>query len=179
MKGHKTLHCLVAATALSVSSWAFAQSTTATVASTPTNSTPASSQTVAVKPLPTAADLLQQPVYKNSWQKMVKGQKNLPAWARKGVGTSAPYEVINWEGQPYKVGRICKPHDCSYNFMWVAFSQDKKQVWQAWGMRVSVADKPQAINNPSQFATYQWLGRPNESVQALLKKQLQQDPNWH
>ncbi|CNK23934.1 inhibitor of vertebrate lysozyme family protein [Yersinia alsatica] len=171
MKGHHTLHCLVAAAILSASSWAMAQPATS-VASAPVQTAPA-------KPLPTTADLLQQPVYKNSWQKMVKSQKNLPAWARKGVGTSGPYEVINWEGQQYKVGRICKPHDCSNNFMWVAFSRDKKQSWQAWGMRVSVDDKPQALDNPSQFATHQWLGRPDEKVQAMLKQQLQQDPNWH
>lgn len=176
MKGHKTLYCLVAAAILSASSWAFAQPAM-NVTSVPSNSTPV--QPEPDKLPPTTADLLQQPVYKNSWQKMVKSQKNLPAWARKGVGTSAPYEVINWEGQQYKVGRICKPHDCSYNFMWVAFSKDKKQVWQAWGMRVSVEDKPEAINTPSKFATYQWLGRPSERVQALLKKQLEQDPNWH
>ena len=63
--------------------------------------------------------------------------------------------------------------------MWVAFSQNKKQVWQAWGMRISVADKPQALDKPSEFATYQWLGRPDDSIQSMLKKQLQQDPNWH
>ncbi|CFQ31001.1 MULTISPECIES: inhibitor of vertebrate lysozyme family protein [Yersinia] len=179
MKGHKTLHCLAAAAILSASSWAFAQpaSATSTVLAS-SISTSAPSQATPAKPLPTTADLLQQPVYKNSWQKMTKSQKNLPAWARKGVGTSGPYEVINWAGQQYKVGRICKPHDCSNQFMWVAFSQNKKQVWQAWGMRVSVEDKPQALDNPSQFATYQWLGRPDEHIQALLKKQLQQDPNW-
>ncbi|AKP32703.1 inhibitor of vertebrate lysozyme family protein [Yersinia aleksiciae] len=179
MKGHKTLHCLVAAAILSASSWAFAQSVNATSPHSP-SSTPTSAPAKAAptKPLPTMADLLQQPVYKNSWQKMTKSQKNLPTWARKGVGTSGPYEVINWEGRQYKVGRICKPHDCSNNFMWVAFSQNKKQVWQAWGMRVSVDDKPQALDTPSQFATYQWLGHPDEPIQAMLKKQLQQDPNW-
>ncbi|CAM4094098.1 inhibitor of vertebrate lysozyme [Yersinia intermedia] len=173
MKGNKTRHCLVAAVMFSVSSWAFAQSATTTAAVTSAaEMSPAQIRT-------TTADLLQQPVYKNSWQKMVKSQKNLPAWARKGTGTSAPYEVLNWQGQQYKVGRICKPHDCSNNFMWVAFSQNKKQVWQAWGMRISVADKPQALDKPSEFATYQWLGRPDDSIQSMLKKQLQQDPNWH
>ncbi|ATM86908.1 MULTISPECIES: inhibitor of vertebrate lysozyme family protein [Yersinia] len=183
MKGRKTRHCLVAAAILSVHSWAFAQPVSATpaVSTTPDVSAPpaVTSPTPApVKPLPTTADLLQQPVYKNSWQKMTKSQKNLPAWARKGVGTSGPYEIIHWEGKPYKVGRICKPHDCSNNFMWVAFSQNKKQVWQAWGMRITVDNKPQAMDNPSQFATYQWLGHPDEVIQAMLKNQLQQDPNW-
>ena len=85
MKGNKTRHCLVAAVMFSVSSWAFAQSATTTAAVTSAaEMSPAQIRT-------TTADLLQQPVYKNSWQKMVKSQKNLPAWARKGTGTSAPY----------------------------------------------------------------------------------------
>ncbi|CNJ27094.1 inhibitor of vertebrate lysozyme [Yersinia aldovae] len=183
MKGQKTLHCLFAGTVLSVSSWAIAQP--ATVPSTSEPSTSESSVTAPSVTAPaalsraTAADLLQQPVYKNSWQKMVKGQKNLPTWARKGTGTSSPYEVITWEGQQYKVGRICKPHDCGNNFMLIAFSQDKKQVWQAWGVRITVEDKPQAMDKPSEFSTYQWLGHPSDRIQAMLKAQLQQDPNWH
>lgn len=42
MKGHKTLHCLVTATILSASSWAFAQPAT-NVALVSASSTPASS----------------------------------------------------------------------------------------------------------------------------------------
>ncbi|MEY4475065.1 MAG: hypothetical protein RL248_832 [Pseudomonadota bacterium] len=170
MNGQKTLHYFLAGTLLSASYWAFAQAVTAPVAPT------TSSQVTPSEPRITASDLLQQPVYKNSWQKMVKGEKNLPTWARKGIGTSAPYEVITWEGLQYKVGSICKPHDCGNNFMLIAFSQDKKQVW---GLRIMVQDKPQALDKPSEFATYQWLGRPSESIQAMLKVQLQQDPNWH
>lgn len=164
MKGQKNLHCLFVGIALSLSSWALAQPVSAV-----------STTTVPTTTIPTTAELLQQPVYKTSWQKMVKGQKNLPAWARKGMGTSTPYEVIEWDGQEYKVGSLCKPHDCGNNFMWVAFSKDKKQVW---GLRVSVDDKPDAWDNPSKFATYQWLGRPSESIQAMLNAQLKKDPNW-
>ncbi|CFQ84213.1 inhibitor of vertebrate lysozyme [Yersinia enterocolitica] len=45
MKGHKTLHCLVTATILSASSWAFAQPAT-NVALVSASSTPASSAPV-------------------------------------------------------------------------------------------------------------------------------------
>ncbi len=168
MKGQKNLHCLLAGILLSISSGSFAQP--AVVVSSPEVTVPEP-----VASTPTMAELLQQPVYKARWQQMVKGQKNLPAWARKGAGTSGPYENIMWGAQQYKVGSLCKPHDCSNNFMWVAFSNDKKHVW---GLRVAVADKPEALDNPSKFATYQWLGRPNENIQAMLTAQLEKDPNW-
>lgn len=151
MKGQKTLHCLLLGTLLSVSSWSFAQQTL------------------------TTAELVQQPQYKSSWQKMIKGQKNLPAWARKGAGTSAPPEWAEWDGKKYQVGNICKPHDCASHFLLVAFSEDKKR---AWGVRISVEDKPEALETPSQFATYQWLGQPDERMKNLLMAQLEKDPNW-
>lgn len=151
MKGKKNLHCLLLGALLSVSTWSFAQQ------------------------VPTTAELIQQPVYKTSWQKMIKGQKNLPAWARKGAGTSAPAEWVEQAGKKYQIGSICKPHDCASHFLLVAFSDDKKQ---AWGVRVSVEDKPEALEAPSKFAQYQWLGQPDEAMKALLIAQLEKDPNW-
>ncbi len=87
MKGQKNLHCLLAGILLSISSGSFAQP--AVVVSPPEVTVPE-----LVASTPTMAELLQQPVYKARWQQMVKGQKNLPAWARKGAGTSGPYENI-------------------------------------------------------------------------------------
>ena len=78
MKGQKNLHCLLAGILLSISSGSFAQP--AAVVSSPGVTVPEP-----VASTPTMAELLQQPVYKARWQKMVKGQKNLPAWARKGL----------------------------------------------------------------------------------------------
>lgn len=99
MKGQKNLHCLLAGILLSISSGSFAQP--AAVVSSPGVTVPEP-----VASTPTMAELLQQPVYKARWQKMVKGQKNLPAWARKGAGTSGPYENITWGAQQYKVGSL-------------------------------------------------------------------------
>ena len=44
------------------------------------------------------SELVQQSGYQQTWQKMVKGQKNLPVWARKGSGTSTPPEWVTWQG---------------------------------------------------------------------------------
>ncbi|HEJ9060328.1 TPA: inhibitor of vertebrate lysozyme family protein [Serratia fonticola] len=123
----------------------------------------------------TASDLIQQPGYQTSWKNMVKGQAQLPGWARKGIGTSTPAETVTWQGQSYQIGNICKPHDCANNFMIVAFKADKSQ---AWGVRVEVPNKPQAIDHPKKYAKYQWLGKPDDQMKALLKKQFEGNPDW-
>ncbi|RJF54456.1 inhibitor of vertebrate lysozyme family protein [Serratia inhibens] len=123
----------------------------------------------------TTSDVIQQPGYQTSWQNMVKGQARLPGWARKGVGTSTPAQSLSWKGQNYLVGNLCKPHDCANNFLIVAFKEDKSQVW---GVRVEVANKPEAIDHPKQYAKYQWLGKPDEDMKALLKKQFESNPDW-
>lgn len=123
----------------------------------------------------TTSDLIQQPGYQTSWKKVVKGQAQLPGWARKGVGTSTPAEAVTWKGQSYQIGNICKPHDCANNFMIVAFKADKSQ---AWGVRVEVANKPEAIDHPKKYAKFQWLGKPNDEMKALLKKQFEANPDW-
>jgi len=122
------------------------------------------------------SELVQQSGYQQTWQKMVKGQKNLPVWARKGSGTSTPPEWVTWQGKKYQVGNICKPHDCANNFMYVAFSNDKKQ---AWGVRVEIADTPEALDHPSKHAKYQWLGKPDSQVKAMLTKQIESAPDWN
>ena len=59
--------------------------------------------------------------------------------------------------------------------MYVAFSSDKKQ---AWGVRVEITDTPDALEYPSKYAKYQWLGKPNEQVKAMLTKQIESKPDW-
>ncbi|CAI0895595.1 inhibitor of vertebrate lysozyme family protein [Serratia entomophila] len=123
----------------------------------------------------TTSDVIQQPGYQASWQNMVKGQARLPGWARKGAGTSTPVENLSWQGQDYLIGNLCKPHDCANNFLIVAFKEDKSQ---AWAVRVEVENRPAAIDHPKKYASYQWLGKPNDDIKALLKKQFEDNPDW-
>lgn len=95
----------------------------------------------------TASDLIQQPGYQTSWKNMVKGQAQLPGWARKGIGTSTPAETVTWQGQSYQIGNICKPHDCANNFMIVAF----KAKLGACGLKCPISRRPSTIrrNTPN------------------------------
>ncbi|MDN6550567.1 MAG: inhibitor of vertebrate lysozyme family protein [Enterobacterales bacterium] len=122
------------------------------------------------------SELVQQSGYQQTWQKMVKGQKNLPVWARKGSGTSTPPEWVTWQGKKYQVGNICKPHDCANNFMYVAFSNDKKQ---ACGVSLEIADTHDPLDHPSKYAKYQWLGKPDSQMKAMLTKQIESAPDWN
>ncbi len=53
------------------------------------------------------SELVQQSGYQQTWQKMVKGQKNLPVWARKGSGTSTPPEWVRGTGEVSGRRRLC------------------------------------------------------------------------
>ncbi len=95
----------------------------------------------------------------------------MPGWARKGVGTSTPAQNLNWKGKEYLVGNLCKPHDCGNNF---DRGVQRGQIEQ--GVRVEVEDRPEAVDHPRSM--YQWLGKPNDDMKALLKQQFENNPDW-
>nr|WP_308420698.1 Ivy family c-type lysozyme inhibitor [Photobacterium damselae] len=45
-------------------------------------------------------------------------------------------------------------------------------------MVVSVKDIDGAITEPSKYATYWFIGNPDQSMKEALVKTLQQNPNW-
>ena len=49
---------------------------------------------------------------------------------------------------------------------------------KAWGMIVEVKDVPEAIDTPSNYARYIFIGKPDKAIQFLLMEQLKEDPNW-
>lgn len=49
---------------------------------------------------------------------------------------------------------------------------------KAWGMIVEVKDVPEAIDTPSKYARYIFIGKPDKAIQFLLMEQLKEDPNW-
>ncbi|MEF1219420.1 Ivy family c-type lysozyme inhibitor, partial [Photobacterium damselae] len=63
---------------------------------------------------------------------------------------------------------------CGNNFMITLSNQDKKDV----SLVVSVKDTDGAITEPSKYATYWFIGNPDQSMKEALVKTLQQNPNW-
>ncbi len=45
-------------------------------------------------------------------------------------------------------------------------------------MRVEVEERPEAVDHPKKYAKYQWLGKPDEDMKALLKQQFENNPDW-
>lgn len=121
------------------------------------------------------ADVLQHTGYKDAWEKAVKEQHDLPSWVRKGKGTSTPLEQLDWKGSSYRVGSICKPHDCWGKFMKVAFGHRISQIWAVY---VEIPDTSDSMIYPSKYAKYTWVGKPSEEIKALLIHEISKDPNW-
>ncbi|OWY37675.1 lysozyme inhibitor [Xenophilus sp. AP218F] len=121
------------------------------------------------------ADLPGQSGYRAAWSKMLKAEKQIPAWIRSARATSTPVAAARIDGKRYVYGDMCKPHDCfSHRFLGL-FSQDKRQ---AWGLEVSLPGDAQADDAPAKRASYRWYGKPDAAQRDYLMKQLQADPNW-
>ncbi|AXE34708.1 inhibitor of vertebrate lysozyme family protein [Chromobacterium phragmitis] len=121
------------------------------------------------------AELARQPDRQAAWMSMLADAKDAPEWLREARATSAPYHSATIAGKRYLAGEMCKPHDCAYNRFYGLFSADKRR---AAGLLVTVADVPEAMEQPAKHASYRWLGKPDKNQRAYLMKQLKQDPNW-
>lgn len=122
----------------------------------------------------TLRELVAQPGYRQAWDKAVQPAR-LPRWARLIHGPATPVNTVEFNGARYTVGWACKPHDCAANFLYGAFSADGRQ---AWALRVTVDNSPDAVQTPSRHARYQWIGSPDATIRALLDAELNKDPNW-
>jgi len=79
--------------------------------------------------------LIEQKPYRRAWDAMMKGARRDAFWMPDPDRvTASPNLVTHLDGREYKIGRICKPHDCGNNQFLVLFAPDARQ---AWGMRVT------------------------------------------
>lgn len=122
----------------------------------------------------TLADLGRKAEFQQVWKRAV-GKRVAPTWIRQLRGVAVPMETVQQGDATYHMGRICKAHDCAKHFLIVAVASDHRQ---AWGMRVTVQERPEAIQTPSRYAKETWIGRPSEAVKTLLRAELAKDPNW-
>ena len=101
-----------------------------------------------------------------AWEQALKGESraDLPEWIFHGLTALGTANMVQ-----------CKSHDCGNNFIISAYQPSSQK---AWGMIVEVKDVPEAIDTPSNYARYIFIGKPDKAIQFLLMEQLKEDPNW-
>ncbi|MCD9521558.1 Ivy family c-type lysozyme inhibitor [Photobacterium carnosum] len=109
----------------------------------------------------------------NAVQSIASVEKQLPDWIKDDMVTS-PLEAIVMGGDTYDAVSFCKPHDCASDFMITLTADNNKK----YSMIVHVKDVPDALNTPSIYATYQYIGQPDQQVKSVFTQALSQNPNW-
>lgn len=109
----------------------------------------------------------------NPVQSIASVEKQLPDWIKDNTVTS-PLEAIVMGGHTYDAVSYCKPHDCASDFMITLTADNNKK----YSMIVHVKDVPDALNTPSIYATYQYIGDPDQQVKSVFTQALSQNPNW-
>lgn len=99
--------------------------------------------------------------------------QQLPEWIS-GDKVESPLNNIVVGDESYKAMSYCMPNNCAGDFMITLTGQDKKE----YSMVVHVKDTDGAITKPSKYATYQYIGNPNDDMKGLLQQALLQNPNW-
>ncbi|MDF2394914.1 MULTISPECIES: inhibitor of vertebrate lysozyme family protein [Pseudomonas] len=118
------------------------------------------------------------PQFRETWQKVVHQEERLPEWVMNLSG-DAPQQMnaVTEGGDQYLVGPLCETaQSCQNQRLIVAFSFDKKHAYALW---VEVPAGLPADKSPTRHASYRFLGKPDEGMQALLQEQLRKDPNWY
>ena len=114
---------------------------------------------VALADDPYLFDLLKQQTYRNAWNAMFSGEKNIPKWittfAETYDGVASPAKPVDVGGQADLLSSVCKPHDCGGNELYVLFAPAGAQ---AWAMLIEGEENPR------------WFGAPNEAAKAVLRR---------
>jgi hypothetical protein len=116
--------------------------------------------------------------YRNTWKSVVKSEERLPEWILNLSGISPEQmSAVPENGKNYLVGPLCETADsCKSGRLLVAFSMDKDD---AYALYVQVPAGLPADKSPTRHATYRFLGKPDDGMQAMLMEQLKKDPNWY
>jgi len=96
-------------------------------------------------------DVLMDPVYRGSWDRLIAANPSravfpwLTYYTRNFEGTAKPSQNVTVGSKTYEVFSICKAHDCRDNQFHVIFSPDGKQ---AWGLLVDNGSPRTFFGNP-------------------------------
>lgn len=122
-------------------------------------------------------ELLGDPQYRQTWQKLIQDENRLPEWLVNLSGEATPMRAVQSDdGKRYLLGKLCEPQHCANQRLYVAFSWNKDE---AYGLYVQVPQGLPADKSPSRHATKRWLGEPDEKQQRLLEEQLKSDSDWY
>lgn len=90
--------------------------------------------------------LIRQKPYRTAWDAMMKGARRDRFWIPDPNRVTAnPNLVTQVDGATYRIGRICKPHDCGNNQFYVLFAPRARQ---AWGLRLTNETDLRWFGNP-------------------------------
>ena len=106
-------------------------------------------------------------------QSVAPDTQKIPKWISENKVT-APLDNIVDGDKTYKAVSYCKPHNCAGDFMISLMGKDNKE----YSMVVHVKDTNGAITKPSEYASYQFIGNPDDNMKGLLQQALLQNPNW-
>ncbi|HET7299932.1 MAG TPA: Ivy family c-type lysozyme inhibitor [Oleiagrimonas sp.] len=111
-------------------------------------------------------DLMQEPDFADAFASM-DGAKALPAWVNEG-GTAVPAKEVSVGGQSRLLAQACKPHDCPSEKIVLLYDKSGHAM-QGVFVRDPAPSPDAGISGQAQ---YTWLGSPDETTRAWLKKTL-------
>src|SRR5947209_4272393 len=50
-----------------------------------------------------------------AFQRLVPARFKRTAWIYRFAGTTSPMQRVTYQGRPFLLGEVCKPHDCAGN----------------------------------------------------------------
>jgi hypothetical protein len=105
-------------------------------------------------------DLMKQPAFRASWDRLFAGAPGIEPWLRNFSrtlnGVTAPSARTTADGRSFIIADVCKPRDCADNFVAVLFTADGRRAWAV-------------LATPGR---QRWFGDPGPLERDLLAKRL-------
>jgi hypothetical protein len=77
-------------------------------------------------------DVIKQPAYKASWNRLVAPLKKQEPWVVGAKGVGSPAKRLDVEGKTFELFSLCQPHDCHDNMLHVIFTDGGKTAYGAF-----------------------------------------------